>query len=107
MYTDIAKDFQVRPPASRIEGNNEMESQKFAILTNLIIAYMMQEMVQPNQTSQQALYELLRNEKLLHVRFTQSTDELNLFKLATYVKQFIQNEQHKRYMQGMYAQAED
>lgn len=70
LYRDIAKDFQVRPPASRIEGNNEMESLKFAILTNLIIAYMMREMIEPNRASQQALYELLRNEKLLHVRFT-------------------------------------
>ena len=51
-------------------GNNPEETQRFAIVHNLIIAYMLREMESPNRASQQALYQFLRNEKLLHVRFT-------------------------------------
>jgi hypothetical protein len=68
---------------------------------------MMREMEGPSRESQQALYQLLRNEKLLQVRFTQSPEELNLIKMATYVKQYIKNEQAKRYDQGIREQADE
>ena len=58
----------------------------------------MREEQNPSRASQQALYQLLRSEKLLNVRYTQSPDELNLFKMATYVKQYIRKEQARRYV---------
>ena len=67
-------------------GNNPEEVLRFAIIHNLIIAYMLKEMESPDRASQQDLYQLLRDEKLLHVRFTYSPDELILYKMATYVK---------------------
>ena len=56
-----------------------------------------EEQESPSRENQQALYQLLRSERLLNVRYTQSPDELNLFKLATYVKQYIRKEQARRY----------
>jgi len=86
LYERVCTKFTVRPPADRIAGINPKEEQKFAILTNLIISYMLFETEKPSRATQQAVYELLRNERLLHVRYTQSLDELNLYKLATFVK---------------------
>ena len=70
LYQNVCKNFTVRPSAQRIEGPNALESQKFAILQNLIITYMLREEEEPSRASQQALYQLLRNEKLLNVRYT-------------------------------------
>ena len=92
LYEAICKNFKMRPSAQRLEGCNVREAQKFAILQNLVIAYMMREMEEPSRTRQTTLYQLLRTESLIHIRFTQSTDELNLFKMATFVKQYIKNE---------------
>ena len=89
-----------------MEGPNTREDQKFAILQNLIIAYVMREEQNPSRASQQALYQLLRSEKLLNVRYTQSPDELNLFKMATYVKQYIRKEQARRYMDNQEEECE-
>ena len=91
----------MRPSAQRLEGCNIRESQKFAILQNLVISYMMREMEEPSRSRQQTLYQLLRAESLIHIRFTQSNDELNLFKMATFVKQYIKNEQIRRYTEGI------
>ena len=60
----------MRPPAKRIEGINADEELYFAILTNLIISYMMKEQEEPSRQNQKVLFELLRDERLFHVRYT-------------------------------------
>ena len=60
LYEDVSHNFEVRPSALRIEGNNKEEERKFAILNNLIIAYMMREMQGPKRAAQNELYNLLR-----------------------------------------------
>ena len=72
-----------------MEGENDQETLKFAIINNLIITYVLREMQEPDLASQQALYTILQRERLLNVRYTQSVDELNLFKMATYIKQYL------------------
>ena len=71
------------------------------MLTNLIIAYMLFEEQTPSRDIQQAVYNLLRDEHLLLVRYTQSPDELNLFKMATFVKQYIRSQQATRYHEAV------
>ena len=70
LYADIGKKLKVRPAAQRLEGCTEEEAQKFAILHNLVIAYIMRELESPDPENQHALYQLLRNEKLIAVRYT-------------------------------------
>ena len=49
LYEEICKNLEVRPPAKRIEGINADEELYFAILTNLLISYMMREQQEPNR----------------------------------------------------------
>ena len=50
LYTAVCKNFKMRPSAQRLEGCNARESQKFAILQNLVISYMMREMEDPSRS---------------------------------------------------------
>lgn len=43
LYENVCSKIKVRPPAQRIEGTNLEETQKFSILQNLILAYVMRE----------------------------------------------------------------
>lgn len=52
-----------------------------------------QEGGEPDKETQKILYKVMRDERLLHVRYTQSVDELNLYKMATYVKNYIKKQQ--------------
>ena len=56
---------------------------------------MFREMNKPSRAGMAELYDVLHAEKLLNVRYTQSTEELNLFKLAAYVKQYLAHKQRR------------
>ncbi len=101
LYESPGKEIHIRPSAYRIEGTNMRENFKFAILNNLIIAYIMREQAEPDRVNQQSLYQILRAEKLFDVRYTQSEQELNLFKMATYFQQYLKAQQAKRFMENL------
>ena len=70
LYREHGKMIRLRPPAKRLEGCNKEELQKFAILQNLIIAFMLCLREKYSKKVMNKLYQILVDENLLHVRFT-------------------------------------
>ena len=93
IYEEYGRHVTVRPAARRVAATAPAESEKFAILQNLIIACLLREARRPSRGGMAELHDILRAENLLNVRYTQDADELNLFKLAAYVRQYIAHHQ--------------
>ena len=85
LYYHIAKDLK---PKARSTQADQSQLEKFAILNNLIIACMLKESVKVDVAGMDQLYEILRYENVIDVRFTQIQEELTLFLLVAYFKQY-------------------
>lgn len=78
---------KIRPAAQRINGIHAVELEKFAMLNNLLITYILAIEQNEDKARLSELMSFLHEAKLMHVRYTQSTEELKLMKIAAYVKQ--------------------
>ena len=83
LYYHVAKDLQPKARSTQVDPS---QLEKFAILNNLIIAFMLKESVKVDFAGMDQLYEILRYENVIDVRFTQIQEELTLFLLVAYFK---------------------
>ena len=83
LYYHVAKDLQPKARSTQVDPS---QLEKFAILNNLIIAFMLKESVKVDVAGMDQLYEILRYENVIDVRFTQIQEELTLFLLVAYFK---------------------
>ena len=67
LYYHVAKDVKPRARADQIDPR---QLEKIAILNNLIIAFMLKESVKVDVSGMNQLYEILRYENVIDVRFT-------------------------------------
>lgn len=85
VYMTYASSAKIRPPAQRISGTNAVELEKFAMLNNLLITYILVIEQNEDKARLSELMSFLHEAKLMNVRYTQSTEELKLMKIAVYV----------------------
>ena len=67
LYYHVAKDVKPRARSDQIDPR---QLEKIAILNNLIIAFMLKESVKVDVSGMNQLYEILRYENVIDVRFT-------------------------------------
>lgn len=71
-------DVKIRPAAQRINGINAKELEKFAMLTNYIVAALLADEQEPDFYRLRDLSSILNDAKLFNVRYTQSQEEIKL-----------------------------